>query len=379
MIGVGSAAQIAKIPPLITYLTTHLNLSMLQISFLLSSIGLSAVVFGLSAVKLIEAIGTVRSLKLSAGIAITTTIAQALITNGFLFLLLRTIESLSHLMIVIAAPLVMLNACQKNKQALILGLWSTFFGIGFALMNFISPILIKNFSHESVFYFHAILFSPAFLLKSTNIHSPDLSFFSLTEFLVTFRQIFSRNAVLATSLAFMCHAGAFVGLLSFGAIIYSQKSGGDVFDIRWHTPLWPLVSLLATFIATTFAGKVKTYNVAICCLVLNVVLSLLLIHASSNWQTLSLLYGIFAITGILQGQMFTHIGEVAGDNKSVMLANGAFTQFGNLGNFIFPAIVAFFIDHHAWDKALLSLVAIYVTCFLSLVASRRLPILGQRI
>jgi len=131
--GVSAAAQLGLVPPLVPALQRDLSLSLTAIGFCISGVTLTAALFGLCTGVWCERIGHGRALVL--GILVMGLAAALCAAAGGAQALLaaRALAGIGYLLVVIAAPSLMIAVSEPRHRALALSLWGTFVPTGIAL------------------------------------------------------------------------------------------------------------------------------------------------------------------------------------------------------------------------------------------------------
>ena len=116
--GVGAAAQIAKIIPVFGYLEASKGLSLSDATLTMSAIGFSAILLGAIVGRIIVSLGLWRMLAIASVTSIIAGLILPAMPNFQTLLAVRVVEGIGHLVIVSAAPTLMVNLVEKNKVPL---------------------------------------------------------------------------------------------------------------------------------------------------------------------------------------------------------------------------------------------------------------------
>jgi predicted MFS family arabinose efflux permease len=63
----------------------------------------------------------------------------------------RIVEGISHLGIVVTAPIIMILISSEKHHSIVMGLWSTFFGIAFSVTAWIGNPILQLYSSSILF------------------------------------------------------------------------------------------------------------------------------------------------------------------------------------------------------------------------------------
>ncbi|MBT8459150.1 MAG: MFS transporter, partial [Boseongicola sp.] len=215
-----------------------------------------------------------------------------------------------------------------------MGLWGTFFGVGFAGAAAVIPMLGGP---SQVFVAHGV-----FGLVLVAVLWPMLPrgvARGAWEGNVWARHvaIYTNPRMVAPALGFLCHTVIFLGLLTFlpGAIGI------------WTAPVLPLVALVGTFgagwLARWFAPK-SILLAGFLLTVLGLAGALSLPSGVQVWVVLAL----FVVIGLVPGASFANVPALNEDPADQARANGALAQLGNIGTAasapLFAAVAVFGFD-----------------------------------
>lgn len=251
----------------------------------------------------------------------------------------RIIEGLGHLAIVTAAPALLDKYVDKRFKPFMMGLWSTFFGVAFAVSFAIYPYFNAN-GHELFQQLHAVYFLPAVLLlifkapKAREMPRSSLSIRMLPNF--------DEIPQILLSSAFMIHVGINTSMLVFASRMVDEFTKATPEFGQNVLALYPLLSLGASFAGAYFIGKFGSYLVLVISASLGIATCLATAWTPSHGI---FLFGtLFCIVGVLQATLFGQIQDVGQSNEDIAELNGMFAQFGNFGNLWIPYSISLIVS-----------------------------------
>lgn len=328
--GLCAAAQYGKFSILFPYLRElYPSTSSVTLGLLVSIVGILGVVLGLSAGLIVARLGFKNMLIPALILASTLSLFQASLPSFGWMLFSRLLEGGSHLIIVVAAPTLIARHCEAQHRALAMTLWSTFFGVAFALIVWLGLPMVELYGPQSLFMAHAVLSLiiaivlarqlPADPAQTNAVESVSFAYL-LKQHTVIYRSPF----ISAPAIGWLFYTLTFVSLLT---ILPDQLISGDQKSLVGVMPLLGIaVALLSgVFLLSRFTA-------------IQVLITGFLLAAA---VTLSLSLGIdpvwcglliFGTLGLVQGSGFAAIPELNKDTQSQAYANGAMAQMGNLGN-----------------------------------------------
>ncbi|MBF9060884.1 MFS transporter [Rhodobacterales bacterium HKCCSP123] len=103
------------------------------VAFAVSGVAVMGILFGVYAGGITASIGPRRAILMALALSALAGAGQALLPAFPLLMALRVLEGAGHLVLVVAIPTLMAALSAPKDRALVMGLWATFFGVGFAL------------------------------------------------------------------------------------------------------------------------------------------------------------------------------------------------------------------------------------------------------
>ena len=155
--GLLAAGQFAKIAVLLPEIRTLYPLSGSAIAWLLTLISLVGAIFGGLAGSIANRIGQKTVLITCLFVAGLLSLWQATLPSFGMMAASRVLEGLTHLGIVVAAPSFIAQLSSDRWRGATMSLWSTFFGVSFALFALAGIPLASSFGVTAVFQAHGAM------------------------------------------------------------------------------------------------------------------------------------------------------------------------------------------------------------------------------
>lgn len=336
--GLGAAMQFAKIGVPFVHIKEQYPVGDSELGLLVSALGFLGIIFGLFAGVIVAHFGY-RKLLLSALIlGAIMSLYQATLPSFNLMLLSRLIEGLSHLIIVVAAPTLIAKNSSDHYRGLAMALWSTFFGVAFALVAWIGMPFIKSHGIESLFIAHAILLLGtaavlAILLpKQRSVESGKLRL-NLKDIAHEHVQAYRSPYIAAPAIGWLFYTITFVSLLTVLPSLVPSE------DRTFVAGIMPIASLAVSMICGTFLlSRLPAANLIIVGFFIAAgVAQLLWMDIDKSWVCIALL----GVLGIVQSASFAAVPQLNPNSDAQARANGAMAQMGNLGNTIGTPLMLF--------------------------------------
>ncbi|MGH1465208.1 MAG: MFS transporter [Cognatishimia sp.] len=366
--GLAAAGQFAKVSVTFESLQTIYTDHKTYLGFIVSIIGLTGVVFGLTAAQLVNAFGYRRLLVISMMAGALISLFQASLPGFEWLLVSRILEGFTHLAIVIAAPTLISTLTAPTTRSFFMALWSTFFGITYALMALIAPPLIARFGPESIFIVHAIYMGGVGALVMFALPVGQVKrakFPSFKQMLSSHRSVYTSAHEFAPGLGWLFYTLTFVSVLT---ILPSSLPQATALILIPLLPIAGIVSSL-TLGAVLLRNMAATTLVQIGFLLSAVSCLALVLGVSGIWGFLCL----FAAMGLIQSASFAAIPELNPTEQSQALANGAMAQMGTLGNTLGTPLLLWLVAFAGSTALPIALTAIFLLGALShyVLAKRR--------
>ena len=313
--GLLAAGQFAKIA--LELLSLETVYPEAPVALLVSALSVAGILFGVTSGVVVARMGAGRSLLAALLAAGALTAAQATLPPFAVMMALRLAEGLAHLTIVVAAPALMVQAASGRDVPVAMGLWGTFFGVGFALSAAIGPWLdtvpATLLAHAGACLVIAAMLFP--LLQTGPGQAQDR-----IGFLRRHASIYGTPAIVAPALGFFLHTAMFLGLLTFVPLTVTP-------DIA---ALMPLLALVGTFGAGVIARYRRPETILLVAFLLSVVAGLVLMVLPEELRAIGTLVFI-VIVGLVPGASFADVPALNRTPETQAQAYGAIAQLGNVG------------------------------------------------
>ncbi len=329
--GLGAATQFAKIAVPFSDVGLLYPDNAAVIGWLLSIISLMGAALGAISGAITARIGPNRLLLSGLVLGGALSLLQASLPVFQLMLLSRVIEGLSHLAIVVAAPTLIAQITSGRARYNSMVLWSTFFGVAFALNAWVGLPIVDRFGLPTYFAMHGglMLLIAALIALSdlkTDIGQTEGTGWGLSAFLDVHIRTYRSPFISAPAIGWFFYTLTFVSLL---AILPGRLPEGQGASIAALMPLagivlsWLLVPLLLTVLS--------------CVSVVNLGFMLGIATVIALFLGAPLTFGciaLFAVLGLVQGGSFAAVPELNGTTEAQALSYGAMAQMGNAGNLL---------------------------------------------
>jgi MFS transporter, DHA1 family, inner membrane transport protein len=325
--GLGAAAQFGKMsvafPALEGLYAAHLGVG---IGLMLSIVGVVGLVFGTTAGLLVAQIGPKRAIVAALAVGALVSALQASFPPYPVMLASRVVEGASHLAIVVVGPTMIAGLARQRFQGAAMTLWSSFFGVTYAVLFYFGPAMVLEQGPALLFYLHAgwmaaICLILALLLpkdpKSVARPSGDL--------LAQHKAIYASPFVAAPAMGFACYTVTYVAVLTILPSLMGARGG-------FIGVAMPLVSISVSLTLGVWllqrlsAVKLVQAGFAVAAFA-----------AAMLWvfwgQEIAVGFALLvaASLGIVQGASFAGLAQLNPSATDRAGAAGAIAQLGNLG------------------------------------------------
>lgn len=328
--GLGAATQFAKIAVPFADVALLYPENADAIGWLLSIISLIGALLGAASGAITGRVGPSRllisGLILGGGISLF----QAMGLGFYVMLFSRFLEGLSHLAIVVAAPTLIAQITQGRARNVAMVLWSTFFGVAFALNAWVGLPIVGQFGLPAFFALHGILMLlMAGLIAACRIrvelgHSTFQ--WGMADIISAHVQTYRSAFVPAPAIGWFFYTLTFVSLLAILPGRLPEDVSASV------AGLMPLAGIVLSWLAVPLLLTVMS---CVAVVVLGFCLGIAAIIAAFLGLPLPIVcIALFAVLGLVQGGSFAAVPELNETAEAQALSYGAMAQMGNAGNLL---------------------------------------------
>ena len=335
--GFAAAAQFAKISVSFDLLEAIYPEAALGIPVILSILGIFGLIGGATAGIVISRFGPARLLIAALAFGAVLSALQAFLPPYPVLLALRLIEGLSHIVLVVAGPTLMVAVSAPRDHRTVMAIWATFFGVGFALTAWLGFPLAQSQGVSALFQAHALaLLILAVALRLVGLPRLPRASAPSQGWIATHLAIYRNLPTALPGMVFLWHTITYVALLTLLPALGPAGTQGLL------GTLLPLTGLVGTFTAMALIRRHGSLpGIAITGFAGTALLVLLLtqLQGTSAFVPVAALLSFFA--GLVPGAAFAMVPAFNGDAIAQSRANGALAQLGNLGTVSGTPILAF--------------------------------------
>ncbi len=366
--GLGAATQFAKIavpfPQLLQLYPDHAE----TMGWLLSIISLLGAVLGAVSGAIVGRVGPLKLLTFGLCLGGVISVFQATWPGFYVMLASRFVEGLSHLAIVVAAPTLIAQITSGKARNMAMVLWSTFFGVAFALNAWLGLPLIERFGLTAFFLLHGFLMiGVAALILITRLPvqpaSPTVPW-RWSEVLRVHLRTYRSPFVSAPAVGWFFYTLTFVSLLAILPGRLPEETSGQI------AGLMPLAGIVFSWVAVPVL-----LNVMPCVAVINLGFGLGILSITGAFLGLPLeivCVLLFAVLGLVQGGSFAAVPILNQSAETQALSYGAMAQMGNAGNLLGTPVLLAVLWRVDEAGMLVTVIGIYaLAIFAHLALSRR--------
>lgn len=366
--GLGAAAQFAKIAVPFRLIREAYPDAGSEIGWLLSLISLVGAILGMVAGDLVVRFGARRILILGLLTGAVIAFWQAFLPSYTLMLISRLLEGVSHLAIVVAAPTLIVRLSVQRFVGAAMALWSTFFGISFAIVAWAVIPLLGSGGIAVLFGCHGAFMMALCILVTISIPEPKSGLIVHAQpragLIASHIKAYMSPHISAPAAGWLLYTLTFVSLL---ALLPEVLASGDA---AWAAGSMPLVSIAISLLVVPLLMRrlssvtviVIGFSLASAIVALNIYLDLQLVF----------FVALFAALGLVQGASFAAIPELNARADDQALAYGLIAQTGNIGNLLGTPLLLAIINAQGQAAMYTVVVTIYlVGIFLHLFLARR--------
>ncbi|WP_372838979.1 MFS transporter [Phaeovulum sp.] len=326
--GLTAAGQFSKVGVIFEELAPLWPDAGARLGLVVSVTGLVGIVFGTTAGLLVARLGARRMIlgALLAGAALSA--LQALVLPLGWMIASRVAEGFAHLAIVVAGPVLISGLTAPRDQAAAMTLWSTFFGIAFALTATFGLPFAQMQGPAALFGLHGGLMAAVAVLLAKVLPHESAEYapvLRLRGILADHWRIYASPRIAAPAMGFIFYTLMFVALLTIVPVQVPAQ-----YRVVTAT-LMPLVSIVASLgvgvQVVRWLGAVAVVQLGFA---LAAVAALGWLFAAGLGAVIAAL-AMSAALGLVQGASFAAIPALNADRADRAMAAGAIAQLGNVG------------------------------------------------
>ncbi|WP_166418363.1 MFS transporter [Cochlodiniinecator piscidefendens] len=330
--GLGAAAQFAKIAVPFSFLLEYYPNAGASAGWLLTLVSTIGAALGIVAGTLVARWGSGRMLIASLILGGCVSLWQSIMPALSLMMLSRVIEGASHLIIVVAAPTLIAQISPDKMRGASMALWSTFFGVTFALVAWFGVGFVTTHGLPALFVLHgiymlilAVLLAAALGLKHLTAQKNGAPL-TLRGVLSLHAKAYKSPFIFAPALGWFFYTFTFVALLTLLPSLLPNTLRTTV------SGLMPLVSIP---VSLGVVGIALMFFSAVHIVILGFVLAILVLSSIYIGAPIAVIaITLFAVLGLVQGASFASVPQLNTTIEDQALSNGVMAQMGNLGNLL---------------------------------------------
>lgn len=339
--GLGAAAQFGKMSFAFDLLSgCYPDHGPVGIGLLVSVVGIVGLIFGTTAGLLVARIGPRRAIVSALALGAVMSALQMLALPYAVLFLTRVVEGFSHLAIVVVGPTMIAGIAPQKHQGFAMTLWSSFFGVTYALLAVIAPPLLAQGGVGPLFGLHAIWMAGfALLLRALLPPDPLTAKHPMTGLVGQHAAIYASPSIAAPATGFVCYTALYVAVLTLlpplmPAAMQAFAAAG-----------MPLVSIAVSLtLGVWLLGRMTAVRLVQAGFAVGAISALLLgLGWGQGAVMLAASLMLAAAMGIVQGASFAAIPQLNESPLDRARASGAVAQLGNLGTTTGTPLLAWLI------------------------------------
>ncbi|MCF2872762.1 MFS transporter [Octadecabacter sp. G9-8] len=316
--GLLAAAQFAKLTLTIDALSDVYP--GMPVPLAVSGVSVVGILGGALAGFFVAKIGARRAVLLAVAASGFLSLFQGIEMPFAAFMATRIFEGFGHLLLVVALPTMMVALSKPSDKPVVMGLWGTFFGVGYALLALVVPSLEAWGGVRAVYVGHGILLVAIFPVLWALLPRVMAAGGTMPDVMAVHRAIYANPRYFAPGLGHGIYTAIFIALVAF-----LPNALGAV----WLTAVLPLANLSGTFVSGFIARHIPASKLSIGGFAVAGVLFAMMGVTGSIAVALCAMFA----TGVTAGANFAAVPEFNHTPQDQARANGAMAQLGNIGTF----------------------------------------------
>lgn len=320
--GLAAAAQFGKISVTKDLLDVRYGGG---IALMVSIVGLMGLIFGTTSGLIVQRLAYHRVLIVALATGAAMSALQALSLPYAVMMASRIVEGLSHLGIVVCAPVMIARAAAPRHMGAAMSLWSSFFGVSFALTAWAGAPLAQTHGPAALFLVHAGIMAAlaALMLVVAPRFAPVVT--PLGNLISRHVEIYRSPKIAAPALGFVFYTAIYVAVLT---VLPPMVTG---WQRPWLASGMPLVSVAVSLSLGVWLLR-HIHPVRLVQAGFGVAaLAAIWLWLARDGLVVAPAFLMAAATGLVQGASFASIPRLNASDDDRTKAAGAIAQMGNLG------------------------------------------------
>lgn len=339
--GLGAAAQFGKMSFAFDLFAARFPAAgPVGVGLLVSVVGIVGLIFGTTAGLVVARVGPRRAIVAALALGAVMSALQCFALPYAALFLTRVVEGFSHLSIVVVGPTMIAGLAPPRHQGLAMTLWSSFFGVTYAVLALVAPPLLAGGSTLPLFAGHAVWLAVfAAVLARLLPDDPKIATHAMGGIVAEHLSIYASPRIAAPATGFVCYTALYVAMLTLLPPLMPE-------GLRAVTAAgMPLVSILVSLtlgvwlLARLTAVQLVQAGFAVGALAAVV---LWLVWGQGGAMLVASLT-LAGAMGIVQGASFASIPQLNASADDRARASGAVAQLGNLGTTTGTPLLAWLI------------------------------------
>ena len=346
--GLGAAAQFGKISILHQDLEAqYASAGAVGIGLMVSVVGMVGLVFGTTAGLGVARVGARRAMLGALILGAGVSAVQAVLPPYPVMMASRVLEGVSHLAIVVVGPTAIAAVASVRMQGAAMTLWSSFFGLTYAVLAIVAPPLVAALGNAALFWAHsgwmlgclAILWvlMPVDAAQREPVGPEQVGRGSLWAQHV---QIYASPYLAAPAMGFVCYTVVYVAVLTL--LPAAMTPGwGDFAAVSM-----PLVSIAVSLtLGVWLLSRVTAVQMVQGGFAVGIVAAraLWVLWGTGAGEAAAALL-LAAALGIVQGASFAALAQLNPLPEDRARAAGAIAQLGNVGTTTGTPVLALILN-----------------------------------
>jgi MFS family permease len=373
--GILAAAQLGKVYIGLPSIQSSFSLSLVDASWMLSALSFVGLIIATPAGSFAAKLGTKKTVVAGLLIIAAASAAGGAASSATWLVITRVVEGLGFVMIIVAAPSLIVEVTERRHIRFVLAAWAGFMPAGIALATLLAPFVLSHYSWRAVWFIDAAILVVFALLLSVMRAQPLISSRRSSEF----RPWQQLGAVLTApgpvllALIFGTYTFQHLGIMGLLASVLIENYGVS----PDRAGLFVSTAMTANILGNLAAGVLLQRGVRRSTLIGSASL-VMIVMAFGMFAAHLPLSGVYVccflfscVGGIIPGTVLSAPPFYAPSTELIPATNGLLVQGSNLGIVFGPPIISALAAKAGWSWVpALVLVAASTATVLAFIVNR---------
>ncbi len=350
-VGILSASQIGKVPPVLSDIRSDLVISLFHAGWLLSIFNVTGLFLGTFTGAIADAVGHRRLMLLGLILQIFGCISGSLSHSFYGVLVSRILEGMGFLAVIVSIPALIFQVTQPRDWTRALSIWTCYVPAGVSLMMLILPLVLTLTNWRGLWQINAAVLTvyTLILAKKTagiSFEPPSLSI-TVGRLVKDVIRTAGSSGPLILALIFITYALQWLTIMGFLPTLILETYGFSKSMASILTAGMVFVNIFGNLAAGRLLERgIKRWKLITFAFIVMGLCAVAVYRPDASFLSAYTACLVFSIVGgLIPASILGAVPEYAPSNRLIATTNGLVIQGGQTGQVMGPPILAWLVSH----------------------------------